>query len=83
MIGILFSKGVRHKDKNCYKRILPHFMMICVFVCGVCIAGISTKYFLGKAIFITIIPLIILAVDLLYADLKKEKGELERVPHGH
>lgn len=83
MMGILFSKGVRHKGKNCYKRILPHFMMICVFVCGVCIAGISTKYFFGKAIFITIIPLIILAVDLLYADLKKEKGELERVPHGH
>ena len=83
MMGILFSKAIRHKDKNYCKRILPHFAMICVFIVGVFTAGVSTKYFLGKAIFITIIPLIILAVDLMYADLKKEKGKLARIPHGH
>ena len=83
MMGILFSKAVRHRDKNYFKRILPHFAMICVFIVGVYIASVSTKYFFGKAIFITIIPLIILAADLVYADLKKEKGKLEKIPRGH
>ena len=30
-----------------------------------------------------LIPLMIVFIDLLYADLKREKGALGRIPHGH
>jgi hypothetical protein len=41
------------------------------------------KKLLGRAIWFTLIPLAVVLVDLLYADIKKEKGKLDRIPRGH
>ena len=57
--------------------------MLLVFVIGGVISTILCNLFLGKAIFAALIPLMIVFIDLLYADLKREKGALERIPHGH
>jgi uncharacterized membrane protein YoaK (UPF0700 family) len=57
--------------------------MIAVFVIGGIISTILCKLVLGKAIWATLIPLVILLMDLLYADLKKEKDKKDIIPKGH
>jgi uncharacterized membrane protein YoaK (UPF0700 family) len=57
--------------------------MLCVFVIGGIGATVLCRIFLGKAIWFALIPLGIVLADLLYADLKKEKGKLYLKPHGH
>jgi uncharacterized membrane protein YoaK (UPF0700 family) len=57
--------------------------MLFVFVVGGVCATVLCKIFLGKAIWGALIPLGIVLADLLYADIKKEKGKLDLIPHGH
>lgn len=40
-------------------------------------------YFGGRALFGALIPLAALFADLLYADLRTEKGRIAEKPHGH
>jgi uncharacterized membrane protein YoaK (UPF0700 family) len=86
-IGIALCKALRHrkesKGKDYAHRLLLHFGMLVTFVLGGVIATMLCRVFLGKAVWFALIPLGITLVDLLYADLKKEKGELDIVPHGH
>lgn len=81
--GIAFYKALRYKDIDFFGRMLCHIGMLAAFVIG----GIFSVYlcdrYQGKALFAALIPLTIVLVDLLYADLKKEKGDLYKVPHGH
>ena len=60
-----------------------HGGMIAVFIIGAIISTILCRFFEGKAIFAVLIPLLIILVDFLYADLKKEKGKLNIIPQGH
>jgi uncharacterized membrane protein YoaK (UPF0700 family) len=57
--------------------------MLCVFVIGGVGATVFSRIFLGKAIWIALIPLGVVLTDLLYADIKKEKGKLDLIPRGH
>jgi uncharacterized membrane protein YoaK (UPF0700 family) len=88
-VGIALCKTLRHHGEgreNCrkyYRRALEHLGMLCVFVVGGVCATILCKIFLGKALWFALIPLVIVFSDLLYADLKKEKGKLDLIPHGH
>lgn len=82
-LSIALVKTVKHGDREQRKRTLCHLLMLVVFVMGGLVATILCRRFLGKAIFVLLIPLIIILIDFLYADLKKEKGQLERVPRGH
>ena len=54
-----------------------------MFVVGAIVSTISCKLLLGKAIWITLIPLGILFVQLLKADLVNEKDFLQTTPKGH
>ena len=82
-VGIAFSEAVRHKGKDQFQRMFFHLRMLAVFVLAAVISTVLCHYFLGKAIFAALIPLAIVFADFLYADLKKEKGDLNRVPRGH
>jgi uncharacterized membrane protein YoaK (UPF0700 family) len=84
-VGIALCKTLRHRGegKAYYKRALEHLGMLCVFVIGGVVATMLCKIFLGRAIWVALIPLGIVFVDLLYADIKKEKGKLNLIPHGH
>ena len=57
--------------------------LLCSFLAG----GVASTFFcgllLGKAVWLSLIPLGVILADLLYADLIKEKGQLGQVPHGH
>jgi uncharacterized membrane protein YoaK (UPF0700 family) len=88
-VGIALCKTLRHHEEgrdHCrryYRRALEHFGMLCVFVVGGVCATVLCRIFLGKALWFALIPLLIVFFDLLYADLKKEKGKLDLIPHGH
>ncbi len=83
--GIALCKAIRHRGKNreYLERLLAHFGMLCVFVTGGILATVLCRILLGKAIWVTLIPMGIVWADLLYADMKKEKGKLDLIPHGH
>lgn len=82
-VAVAMTKALRHREFSYFSRMLQHLCMLLVFVAGGVISTVLCKFFLGKAIFAVLIPLLILFIDLFYADLKREKGELARVPHGH
>ena len=84
--GLAMVKAIKHEGserKDSLKRLRIHVGMLFVFVIGGITATVSCRFLLGKAIWIVLIPLGILLIDLLYADLKKEKEKFDRIPHGH
>lgn len=82
-LAVWLTKYRKHRRPAEKTRVLSHLLMLAVFVAGGCVSTILCHLFRGKAIFFAIIPLAIILIDFLYADLKKEKGALSRVPHGH
>ncbi|MDE6776507.1 MAG: DUF1275 domain-containing protein [Oscillospiraceae bacterium] len=82
-VGVFFTKGIRHKSITDIKRMGFYIAMLAVFVAGGTTATIICHQFAGKGIWFAILPLAIIAIDLLHADLKTEKNELNRIPKGH
>jgi uncharacterized membrane protein YoaK (UPF0700 family) len=82
-VAIALTKAIRHQDRGQLMRMTRHVGMLSVFVVGGVISTVLCRYFQGKAIYAVLIPLAILFADLLYADLKTERGELKKVPRGH
>jgi uncharacterized membrane protein YoaK (UPF0700 family) len=82
-VGIWIAKSLKHKNKNYLKRILSHIVMLLCFVIGATISTFLCKFMLGRAIWVTLIPLGIVLVSFLYADLKTEHSRLYQTPRGH
>ena len=82
-VGIAFTKAVKHRDRDQFRRMLSHLAMLGVFVAGGIAATVLCKWFLGRALFFTLIPLGIVSIGLIRADRVKERGTLSRVPRGH
>lgn len=82
-LSIWVTKYFKHREHSQKVRVLSHLLMLVVFVVGGLISTILCHLFQGKAILFTLIPLGIVLIDFLYADLKKEKDDLTRVPGGH
>ena len=81
--GIALCKAIRHRELDYVGRMICHTGMLCAFVIGGVISTYLCTRYQGKAMFAALIPLSIVFIDLLYADLKKEKHKLDKVPHGH
>ena len=81
--GVFFTKGIRHKDKTLFKRMGFHAGMLALFTLGGITSTIACHYFSGKGVWFALIPLMITFIDLLHADLKTEKDQLNRIPKGH
>ena len=81
--GVWRVKGIRKKDRTYLKRVLQHGRMIVLFVAGAAAGAVLCRYVWGKAVWGASVVYLIVFLDLLYADLKKEKGQLGRVPSGH
>ncbi|MDE5779764.1 MAG: DUF1275 domain-containing protein [Lachnospiraceae bacterium] len=82
--GVAIVKTVqKHGEKTQLNRALNHFKMLLVFVLGGILSTILCRLFEGKAIWGALVPLGIVFIDLLYADLKKEHEYIEKTPHGH
>lgn len=82
--GIALVKAVRKGgDRTHWNRAALHFRMLLLFVLGGILSTVLCGLFLGKAIWAALLPLGVIFVDLLYADLKKEPEYMDRKPRGH
>lgn len=83
-IGVFMVKAFsKNKEERNIGRIFHHLSMLVFFVLGGIISTALCKLMLGKAIWVALIPLFVVFADLLYADLKKEKGQMYKKPRGH
>lgn len=85
-IGIGLAKEIKHRheiEKPHRKRLIKHFHMLVFFLAGAIIGTVFCNMFLGKALWITLIPLGVVFVTLVHADLTTEKEMLEEKPAGH
>ena len=62
---------------------VQHFLMLVYFVGGAVIGTVCCRLFLGKALWVLLLPLGILFGVLLHADLTTEKDLVETKPSGH
>lgn len=76
-------KWARNKNPESLMRFSRHALMLAAFVFGGVMSAALCNTFLGKAVWGAAAVLFIGFVDLLYADLKTEKGQLDRKPRGH
>ena len=84
-IGILLA-GLFDPGKNnraLLQRTRIHVVMVIFFVVGVALSAVACRYLGTYAIWLNLIPLTVLFVDLLHADLTKEKDMLDYTPEGH
>lgn len=85
-VGIGLAKEVRHRrtgNKSHREKLLRHSGMLAFFAVGVVVGTVFCHLLMGKAIWVTIIPLGVIFVTLLHADLTTEKDLVERKPAGH
>ena len=83
-IGVALTKAIRnHGEQKYVKRMNTHIAMIIMFVLGGTVATILVNFFTGRAIWAAVIPLTVIFVDLLHADLTIEKDKLHKKPSGH
>lgn len=85
-IGIALAYEVRKRnssDKSHRKKLSAHLEMLVFFVAGSVIGTIFCNAILGKAIWITLIPLGAVFCILFHADLTTERNMKGKKPAGH
>lgn len=85
-IGVGLAKEVKHlhtENKTHREKLLQHFEMLMLFLIGAVVGTVLCNIFVGKAIWATLLPLGVILVTLLYADLVIEKDRMEQKPAGH
>ena len=82
-IGVSLEKLAQTGEPIYARQAAAHFGMVLSFGLGVISSVLLAGVFLGKAMFFALIPLGVIAADLLHADLTTEKNILDRKPHGH
>lgn len=83
-VGIGLWSGLKSNgDKAQLKKSFEHFIMLLFFTLGGVASTVLCNLILGKAIWFSLIPLGVILVNFLYADLKKEKSRMAQKPHGH
>ncbi len=82
-VGIACAKVLRKKDYEAVNRGLLHLGMLFVFALGCGILTFFCAWLQEKAIWLALIPMGIVLVRLVYADLCKEHDLLGEKPSGH
>ena len=83
-VGVGLWSGLKSNgDRTQLKKSLEHFMMLLFFTLGGVASTVLCNLILGKAIWFSLIPLGVILVNFLYADLKTEKNRMAQTPHGH
>lgn len=82
-IGVNLVQWFRKRESKVKSATVKHFLMIVAFVVGSAVSAVFCVHFGGRAIWFAEIPLAVVFVDLLFADLGREKDKLTVVPRGH
>ena len=81
--GVNLVKWLRKRDRGSREKLFMHFLMLTCFVAGGILSTFLCLHFKGRAIWFSEIILLIVFIDLLYADLNYEKDKIHVIPHGH
>lgn len=73
-VGIMASRALIFRDRECVRRMLSHCKMLIAFVLGGMTAAVLCRYFLGKAILFTLLPLGYLFIGLFQEDMRAARG---------
>ena len=85
-IGVGLAKELRRLrtgDTSHRKKFLQHLEMLLFFLAGSVVGTVCCRFLVGKAIWVTLIPLGAVFSALLYADFTIEKDMKEKKPAGH
>ena len=85
-IGVGLAKEVRHRrtgDKSHRPRLASHAEMLFFFAAGAVAGTVFCHLLMGRAIWITALPMVVIFATLLHADLTTERALVERKPSGH
>lgn len=77
-LPLLRTPGHAHR-----KRLKAHLAMLLFFLAGTVVGTVACRLLLGRAIWLTLLPLGTVFAALLRADLTTERDLLERPPAGH
>lgn len=81
--GICLAKYIRKKDNSEIFKAVKHLKMISCFFAGGIIVTVFCGKIYEKAIWLAIVPMLIVFSMLSYADLIFEHDKFEKKPHGH
>ena len=82
-VGVALAKIIRKHDMKAAKRGLVHFLMLLSFFLGGAILTFFCSRLQERAIWIALIPTMIVLVKLIHADLFTEHDKLSEKPSGH
>ena len=82
-VGVGFAKALRKKDSKALRRGLIHLGMVACFFVGAALLTSLCNAMAEKAIWVTMVPMGIVLVKLIRADLGSEHDALDRKPSGH
>ncbi len=82
-VGIALAKGIRKRDRAALKRGGVHALMLLSFLGGGILLSLAGEYWAEKSIWLSLIPLGIILINLIHADLTTERTAMDRKPHGH
>ncbi len=82
-VGIAFAKLIRKHDLPAFFRGMEHLGMIISFFAGGLILTVVCHFIPEKSIWLCLIPLILILIELIHADLTLEHDLLFRKPSGH
>lgn len=85
-IGVGLAKELRHRhsaDKPHRRKLARHCGMLFFFILGAVTGTVFCHLLVGRAIWLTMIPLGIIFLTLLHADRTTEKELVEQKPAGH
>lgn len=81
--GVKFVKWLRHRESGVFAELLMHISMIAAFTAGGIVSALFCNILGGKTLLISEIPLAVVFIALLRADLGEEKDKLNVIPRGH
>lgn len=85
-IGVGLAKELRHRkemDKPHREKLRKHSLMLFYFLMGGTIGTVFCHLFVGRAIWVTLLPFAVLLGSLAAADIRDGKEMLEQKPAGH
>lgn len=82
-VGVGVAKAIRKKDGVALRRGLIHLGMVVCFFLGAALLTSLCSALAEKAVWLTLIPMGIVLIKLIAADLGSEHEALDRKPSGH
>ena len=85
-VGVGLAKEFKHRrdpEKPYRARTIRYAQVLLVFAAGVSVGALCCGLLAGRAIWVTLIPLMVVFCALLHADLTVERDLLEEKPAGH